>query len=156
MSDPSLHISLRPAIAADAEFVYRVTETCMRFYAEQIWGTWNEAGAREDFTPDKDLIVQLDGRDIGCVELEAASDHIELGKLYILPDWQNRGIGTRLLRRFIDEARAAGKPLRLRVLSVNPARRLYERMGFVVTQTTPERYYMEWREDGVAALGNSS
>ncbi len=43
----------------------------------------------------------------------------------------------------IAEAKAAGKPLRLRVLSVDPARRLYEREGFRVTSSTPERFYME-------------
>jgi ribosomal protein S18 acetylase RimI-like enzyme len=44
----------------------------------------------------------------------------------------------------MSEARDANKPLRLRVLGVNPAKRLYERLGFVVTETTNERYYMEY------------
>jgi hypothetical protein len=47
------------------------------------------------------------------------------------------------VRDLIAEARSCGKPLRLRVLSVNRARRLYEREGFRVTESTPERYYME-------------
>jgi hypothetical protein len=34
-------------------------------------------------------------------------------------------------------------PVRLRVLVVNPAKQLYERLGFVVTETTPEFFYME-------------
>lgn len=43
----------------------------------------------------------------------------------------------------MQEARQAGKPVRLRLLAVNPARRLYEREGFRVSSTTPERIYME-------------
>jgi ribosomal protein S18 acetylase RimI-like enzyme len=63
--------------------------------------------------------------------------------MYILPSHQNRGIGTRLVRELAREAKESGRPLRLRVLSVNPARRLYEREGFQVTSTTPERIFME-------------
>jgi len=34
-------------------------------------------------------------------------------------------------------------PLRLRFLKSNPALCLYERLGFRVSSTTPERVYME-------------
>jgi len=43
------------------------------------------------------------------------------------------------------QADAQGRSLRLRVLRVNPAQRLYLRLGFVITDETPERLYMEWR-----------
>lgn len=64
-------------------------------------------------------------------------------QIYIAPAHQNRGIGTSLIRELAREARGSGKPLRLRLLSVNPARRLYEREGFKVTLVTPERIFME-------------
>jgi hypothetical protein len=35
--------------------------------------------------------------------------------------------------------------VRLTVLEVNPARRFYERHGFVLTHTIPPRHHMEWR-----------
>jgi hypothetical protein len=41
------------------------------------------------------------------------------------------------------EAREANLPIRLRVLAVNPAKALYERLGFVVVEMTPERQFME-------------
>jgi hypothetical protein len=41
--------------------------------------------------------------------------------------FQNRGIGTALIGDFARQSRAAGRPLCLWVLSVDPARRLYER-----------------------------
>jgi len=34
--------------------------------------------------------------------------------------------------------------LTLRVLVVNPARNLYARLEFVVTETTSEYHFMEW------------
>jgi len=45
----------------------------------------------------------------------------------------------------IDETRAAGKPVALRVLKPNPARRLYERLGFEIICETPERCFMRWQ-----------
>jgi hypothetical protein len=36
-------------------------------------------------------------------------------------------------------------PVRLRVLVVNPAKQFYERLGFVVVETTTERYLMHWK-----------
>lgn len=52
-------------------------------------------------------------------------------------------IGTSILRDLIREGRQAGKPVRLRIIAVNPVKRLYEREGFRVTSTTPERIHME-------------
>jgi len=131
---------------ADSDFVFRVTEACMRSYAEQTWGRWDESKVRSAFTPATHQIIQYKGHDIGCLALEDSAADIVLDKLFILPAYQNRGIGTSILRHLIGEARAARKPLRLSVLVVNPARQLYERMGFAVTRSTPERHHMEWSE----------
>ena len=142
-----MDIRLRQAITADADFIYQVVETTMRAYVEQVWGTFSEETNRENIA--KSIasriysIIEVDGRDIGVFAVEREETHIQLAQIFILPSHQNRGIGTMLVRTLIEEARAARKPLRLRVLSVNPARKLYEREGFRVTSTTPERYYME-------------
>ena len=140
---PDFAVTVRPADAADAEFVYRLTEACMRAYAVATWGRWNEDATRASFRPATHRVIQADGQDIGCVALEETADHVWVDSLYILPGWQNRGIGTRIVRDIV--ASAGGKSVRLNVLAVNPARRFYQRMGFVVTQSTPERHYMEWR-----------
>jgi GNAT superfamily N-acetyltransferase len=139
-------VTLRPATADDAEFVFRVTEACMRAYAEQTWGAWNEAVTRASFDPATHRIIRCDDEDIGCLAVHAREDHLDLDKLYILPAYQNRGIGTDLIRGIIAQAATVGKPVRLSVLAVNPARRFYERAGFTVTQSTAERHYMEWRD----------
>jgi ribosomal protein S18 acetylase RimI-like enzyme len=89
-------------------------------------------------------IIELDCRPIGVQLVDRPGTDIQLVQLYIAKDYQRRGFGTELLQRLFVEAKAAGLPIRLRVLAVNPARALYERLGFVVVETTPERYFMEW------------
>ena len=142
-----MDIRLREAIATDADLIYRVVETTMRAYVEQVWGTFSEETTRENIATSiasrNYSIIEADGTDAGVLAVEREATHIQLAQIFILPSHQNQGIGTMLVRALIAEARAAGKPLRLRVLSVNPARKLYEREGFRATWITPQRYYME-------------
>jgi GNAT superfamily N-acetyltransferase len=138
-------ISLRPATSDDAAFALHVTEACMRVYAERAWGRWDAEMAKADFDPAFDEVIQLAGRDIGLIGVERRPDGWFLDKLYLLPAYQNQGIGGHLLQRLIDAASAAEVVLRLTVLDVNPARCFYERHGFIVTHTIPPRHHMEWR-----------
>ena len=138
---------LRPALQGDADFVIRVIETTMRGHIERTWGSFNEEQTRQRVAAlvaaQTCSIIQWQHQDVGVLTIVREPTHIQLEQIFILPGYQNKGIGTYLLREAARAASAAGKPLRLRVLSVNPARRLYEREGFSVTAITPERIYME-------------
>ena len=140
-------IQLRGAESSDAEFIYRVVEATMRAYVEKIWGSFSEDYNRkniaESLTAGMYSIIQCEGRDIGALAVERHPTHIQLNQIYILPSHQNHGIGTSLVRNLAREAKESDRPLRLRVLTVNPARRLYEREGFQVTSVTQERVFME-------------
>jgi ribosomal protein S18 acetylase RimI-like enzyme len=95
------------------------------------------------FTDRRYSAITFCGRNIGAIAVEREDTHIQLTQLYIIPSVQKRGIGTYLIRQLIEEAKGSRKPLRLRVLATNPARRLYERQGFRVTAQTTERFFME-------------
>jgi ribosomal protein S18 acetylase RimI-like enzyme len=137
-----------PATAADGEFLYRLTEQTMRTYVEAAWGRWDEQMVRQ-FT-DKSAgdgsfqLISQNGVTVGAMRVERFASHIQLDQLYVATPYQRRGIGTEILRSLMAEARCAGKPLRLRVLKTNPAKTLYERLGFVVSETTNEHYYLEY------------
>jgi ribosomal protein S18 acetylase RimI-like enzyme len=60
-----------------------------------------------------------------------------------LPSHQGAGLGTLLLYSLLGEADAARAPIRLRVLRTNPARRLYERLGFAVAGESATHFLME-------------
>jgi GNAT superfamily N-acetyltransferase len=142
-AEKAMHnIFLRSATRGDAAFALHVTEACMRVYAEQTWGVWD---GRADLDLAFDKIIQLAGSDIGLIGVDHRSDHWFLDKLYLLPAYQNQGFGGRLLQRLIDDAKSAQVALRLTVLEVNPARRFYERHGFVLIRTISPRHHMEWR-----------
>ncbi len=88
-------------------------------------------------------IIEHEGRAIGCLALRWLPDQVKLDRLFLLPEHQKRGIGAELTRGVLAQARAAGLPVRLRVLRVNPARRLYQRLGFAVCGETETHFLME-------------
>jgi len=77
-------------------------------------------------------VIEQNGRLVGRLyRAETAAEHRVLD-IAVLPDFRGQGWGTYLLQVEIERARVAGVPLRLHVEQSNPARRLYERLGFVL------------------------
>ena len=137
----------RSARPDDDEFAFGVLKETMREYAVATWGTWWEDESRREITEQvragRTAIIEFDGVRIGIQLVERAKTHIQLEQLYISKAFQRRGFGTQLLKRLIAEARDSKLPIRLRVLTVNPARALYERLGFIAVEVTKERVFME-------------
>jgi len=128
---------LRRASESDEGFLYSLHCVTMRDAIEKTWG-WDEAWQRSDFEKRlrKQLvsIIEVDGRDAGGLWLESSPDVIYVADLQVVPELQGRGIGTSVLQGLIAEGSTRGIPVELAVLQVNPrARRLYERLGFKVT-----------------------
>ena len=145
-----MKIELRQATVTDAQLVYDITAAAMRGYVEQAFGPWIESFQREvignSFDPTTHHVIVVDGDDAGIIAAPRHESHIQLEKIYLLPRFQRKGIGSQLLRELQQSATVQDKPVRLRVLAVNKeARQLYERLGFVVTNETPERVFMEYR-----------
>jgi ribosomal protein S18 acetylase RimI-like enzyme len=80
--------------------------------------------------------------------VHAGAEGLDLHQIYVAAEHQNRGIGTAILRSLQARAAAAKRPLRLNVLVNNPARRLYERLGFRIERSDAVKHYMAWRATG--------
>jgi ribosomal protein S18 acetylase RimI-like enzyme len=69
----------------------------------------------------------------------AVADDVPELAIAVLPQYIGQGIGALLLARLLDDARALYPAVVLSVRATNPARRLYERLGFVVVDTIVNR-----------------
>lgn len=87
-------------------------------------------------------IVTLEDRPIGLLKAVREGPCWELMQIQISPPLQGQGLGRRLVQQVIDDARKAGASLKLSVLKKNPARRLYERLGFTVVAEHDRAYDM--------------
>ncbi|MFC5757954.1 GNAT family N-acetyltransferase [Rhizobium sp. GCM10022189] len=114
----------------------------MREYAIALWDSWpSNLSCRPSI--EECQIVMVDGRDVGCVTVERHYDHLWLDELYI-PTSQRKGIGSIVLTGVIADAERVEMPLRLSVLTTNPAAAdFYLRHGFRIRQQTAERLYLE-------------
>ncbi len=134
-------ISKRPATETDKTFLVWLEETCMREYAIALWGSWSPDLSVRNCIDGCQIIVG-DGHDVGCVTVEKHSDHLWLDELFIKPAFQRRGIGSKILWSVIADAERLEIPLRLSVLTTNPALDFYLRHGFRIHQETVERRYL--------------
>jgi GNAT superfamily N-acetyltransferase len=152
-------VTLRAVAPEDEEFLLSLYASTRAEELSQV--EWGE-GQRESFLrmqfeaqrgqyearfPDAEYdVVLLDGRPAGRVWVGRTPEQIRLLDIALLPEAQNRGVGTALLRALIAEARASGKKLRHMVFVLNPdATRFYERLGFVPIEEFGAYVHMEWR-----------
>ena len=136
---------LRQATEADYAFLYSLHTATMKEYVAQTWG-WDEtiqqAMFRDKFDPGRSHIVEVNGRSVGVLSVERRPLTLFLANLQILPEAQGRGLGTAIIGTLLAQASASGTSVTLQVLKVNPARHLYERLGFVIVGETTTHYLM--------------
>ena len=144
-----MNLTLRAAAPADSEPLYGIHERAMRGYVEVAYGPWDDVDQRERWRASFDVtthqVIEADGATAGTLAVVHSADHVFLSLIEVDPDFQGGGIGTSLVRTVMAQAAAAAVPARLQVLKVNPARRLYERLGFVIYGVTDTHYLMEWK-----------
>ena len=129
-------LSIRKARAADTDFVFAVKKAAFREYVEQIWG-WDDTDQRElhnrRFNSQDLRIIQFNGTDVGFLSTSTPPDALKVDQLYILPEYQGKGIGEACMRRIIDDVNLEQKPVTLQVLRINTrATAFYERLGFSI------------------------
>lgn len=96
-------------------------------------------------------IVRLDNLPIGRLVTAQLPQSVVLVDISLLAPYRNQGWGTQLIRDLQSQAAACSMPLQLHVLVGNPAKRLYERLGFRTVQAGEMYESMEWRPDGSKA-----
>ncbi len=118
----------------------------MEQFVADIWG-WNQGWQRSDFNKHfdpKNITVVLAGNEIvGYCQVEDQGQELFIRMLLLLPEYQGKGIGGRLIKEVIESAKAESKDVSLQVFKVNKrARAFYERHGFHMTGSTPSSVIM--------------
>ena len=138
--------SLRRVTKSDYDFIFQVKKDAYKKYVEMCFGSWNEEQQREYFRKfietykEGAFIISFGGDDIGFYNGCATENDYEIGNICIVPEYQNRGIGTAVLKDVLAEN--AGKKITLQYFKQNPVGRLYERLGFKVNGETQFHYQM--------------
>ena len=154
-------VQLRPVSESDNEFLLAVYASTRADELAQV--EWPE-GQKEMFLrwqldlqrreyetrfPDAEYrVILVDQQPAGRIWVGSDDEQIRLLDIGLLPDFQNRGVGTTLLQRLKSEAQSAGKALRHMVFVLNNnADRFYERLGFKKIEDFGAYKHMEWRPE---------
>lgn len=143
-------ISFQPVGEEDYDFLWRLHRKEFKHYVDEIWG-WDEAWQanyfRERFDRQGQRLILYRGKRIGTVKVIEQESQVFLAYIAITSEYQRRGIGSAVLQDEMERAQGSGKPVVLRVLPSNPAQKLYARLGFVVTESSPTHIWMQWTPD---------
>lgn len=90
-----------------------------------------------------DSIILMNNEPVGRMLVDRSSEEVWLVDIALLKMARGKGIGAKLVGELIESARAAGKPVRLHVSTVSPAKRLYERLGLVTVAENGGYFLME-------------
>ncbi|MGB6675166.1 MAG: GNAT family N-acetyltransferase [Terriglobales bacterium] len=117
----------------------------MRWIIEELHldRTSQETSFRQQWNSTQVRLIALDGTDVGWVQTITEDDELFVAQMFVDSRFQRNGIGTEVMRRLISEATAFNLAVRLYVVRINPARRLYERLGFRVTHEDDRKFYMK-------------
>jgi GNAT superfamily N-acetyltransferase len=149
-------IGLRPALAADEAFLYRVFTSTREELRLVDWDDDPKAALltmqfsaqrsayRQGFPGSGYDVILIGDQPVGRLFVHRDADAIRIVDLGLLPEYRNRGIGGAILKAVLNEAAEAGKPVRLHVESFNRALKLYERLGLRPVRIDGIHVEMEW------------
>jgi GNAT superfamily N-acetyltransferase len=117
-------------------------------YLPQAFADWSEAVDREHnqqwMHDGRAQVIVVEDRIAGSFELVRHEDALWLRRLELDPRLHGCGLGTEIIRDLQQQAREQGLGVVLDVFVHNPARRLYERLGFVEVGREGPSIKMEW------------
>jgi ribosomal protein S18 acetylase RimI-like enzyme len=119
----------------DFDFLFNLLKATMREQIELTYGSWDDEVEMEflqSSIKEYDYkIISLKNLNIGCLSWVEFTECIFINELQILPEYQNNGIGTKILHELIEFAKHRHKNVKLEVLRTNlKAITLYKRLNF--------------------------
>ena len=139
-------LRVESASEADRDPLYVPYKLALQPYVTWAWG-WDEAKEQHNFferLPLSGLFkLVFKGQCIGGFCLDTAGDAAwHLRTFFIHPQLHGQGLGTAVLQHLIRQAQHQRRALTLHVIHINPAKRLYERLGFEVIQQEEKSFLM--------------
>ena len=136
--------------AEDAGYAYNLCEATMREAIVALWGHWQEDKVKAEMlravSQGEYQAVLHEGARVGLVSVLWDETCCEVAQLFVEPKFQGQGAGRLTVDRVVRMAEIrARRPVIARVLITNPARRFWEKQGFLLVDSTAQHHLLERR-----------
>ena len=143
-------IQLQPSTPEDRPWLEELRRTAYLDLFIATWGGWDEGRHQRHWTScvqeGRISIIKLDGTNAGMVQIFDEDSSVEVAEIQVLPEFQNRGIGSTVIADIVKRAHANQKPVTLSTgLKNTRAKKLYQRLGFELVKETDAKIYFELR-----------
>ena len=137
----------RPATESERETIFEGYRRTVGEYVATAWG-WDESFQREGFWTHHPLngfeVIEIENGFAGGLHVAEDEADLYIRMIFLLPEFQGRGIGSALINEIHATARKRKKGLCLKVICCNPAASLYERLGFKLVDENDSSKNMRW------------
>jgi ribosomal protein S18 acetylase RimI-like enzyme len=141
-------ITKRNATAEDTDFARDIHHKAYHDVIIRQFGSWDETMQdnffKKGWRPETHEIILSGDSSCGYCSIEYNSEQIYLHELVLSPDFQGKGIGSKILKELIEESKQKNIPIRLQVLKENQAQHLYRKLGFNDKKKTDTHFEMEF------------
>lgn len=132
----------------EIKFIYDLKREVYMKYIDRLYGEWNEENQKKLFERfmkenSKNIeLIYLKDELVGFYNGKEKDNNIfEIGNICVKPEYQNKGIGTAVLKEILFEHKE--KNIRLQVFKINEKQvKLYEKLGFEKADETGTHYIM--------------
>jgi ribosomal protein S18 acetylase RimI-like enzyme len=137
------HYSLMQASEADFDTLLKLRLMTMPVHLEKagLFLSQQEHKARVNEDYACSYLIRKEAEIVGMVKYQELADRFNIMQLQIFPVFQNQGIGHQVLKQLIQTRQT--KSIELTVLKDNPAKQLYQRLGFTTTGEDEYEFFMQ-------------
>jgi ribosomal protein S18 acetylase RimI-like enzyme len=138
-----MNLVLVHAVDSDAAFTESLNKQNMFPYFQRHNIPWDPERFSSDWATLENHIIKLENLRVGALRLSTDTISLHIRDIQISAAFTGQGIGTWAIKQALSISRQRGyNSVALRVFKDNPAKRLYERLGFSIVAEDTSVYHM--------------
>ena len=142
-----MNYTLRNATIEDCDILFNTYRETVGPYVKQAWG-WDERFQTNGFWTHHPIeefkVIEVNNQFAGGIHFIEEKNELYIKMIFIVPKLHRKGIGSDLITQIYHLAKSQNKSLCLTVIKSNPAKKLYDRLGFNIIKEDDNTYEMRW------------
>jgi ribosomal protein S18 acetylase RimI-like enzyme len=136
-----MNITFIQATPADSDYLLALRKLTMvpHLEAANLFLSDQEHIIRLNDAYDCSYLIMAADKRVGTIKYRVLENTFEIMQIQIHPNFQRQGLGKKVMKKVLD---STTKTVELTVLKANPAKALYQRLGFVVTGEDDYEFHM--------------